>query len=149
MTDQPTTANWLDLRRKISVKRAAELNNVSEDSFRRHHAHLIKKVSPRRDAVELGDALAVGTSTQRKTGAREKRPFHCVRPVGSTSNSEGQWEGFEWKTEETAGEHPGRLPIPERTGDRHESDRAKLTEWLTPTRRSTPPKQHLAQKCRR
>jgi hypothetical protein len=59
MTDQ-TTPDWLDLRRKVSVKRAAELNDMSEDSFRRHHAHLIRKVSPRRDAVELGDALAIG-----------------------------------------------------------------------------------------
>jgi hypothetical protein len=63
MAHQSTTANWLDLRRKISVKRAAELNDMSEDSFRRHYAHLIKRVSPRRSAVELGDALAVGNST--------------------------------------------------------------------------------------
>jgi hypothetical protein len=63
MTDQSSTAHWLDLRRKISVKRAAELNDMSEDSFRRHYAHLIKRVSPRRSAVELGDALAVGNST--------------------------------------------------------------------------------------
>jgi hypothetical protein len=62
MTDQSTAANWLDLQRKISVKRAAELNDMSEDSFRRHYSHLIKKVSPRRSAVELGDALAVGNS---------------------------------------------------------------------------------------
>ena len=52
--------DWLALRRKISVKEAAELNNVSEDTFRRRHPHLIKKVSTRRDAVELGDALEVG-----------------------------------------------------------------------------------------
>jgi hypothetical protein len=60
MPDHPTAATWLDLRRKISVKKAAEFNDMSEDSFRRHYAHLIKKVSPRRDAVELGDALAIG-----------------------------------------------------------------------------------------
>jgi hypothetical protein len=56
---------WLVLRRKISVREAADLNNVSEDTFRRRHSDLIKKISPRRDAVELGDALAVGN--QEKT----------------------------------------------------------------------------------
>jgi hypothetical protein len=55
--DQP---NWLALRRKISVKEAADLNNLSEDTFRRHYRHLIKDVSERRQAVELGDALAIG-----------------------------------------------------------------------------------------
>jgi len=54
----------LELRRKISVRRAAELNDLSEDSFRRNYPHLIRKVSPRRDAVELGDALAVGAPTK-------------------------------------------------------------------------------------
>jgi hypothetical protein len=62
MDDHPKeeAPSWLALRRKIPVIEAAELNNLSEDSFRRHYPHLIKKVSPRRDAVELGDALAVG-----------------------------------------------------------------------------------------
>jgi hypothetical protein len=57
---ESTEPDWLVLRRKISVRNAAELNNLSEDTFRRRHPDLIKKVSPRRDAVELGDALAVG-----------------------------------------------------------------------------------------
>ena len=50
----------LALRRKISVKAAADLNSMSVDTFKRHHGHLIKKISPRRNAVELGDALAIG-----------------------------------------------------------------------------------------
>ena len=54
--------DWLALKQKIPVKKAAALNDMSEDSFRRHYSHLIKKISPRRDAVELGDALAIGTS---------------------------------------------------------------------------------------
>jgi hypothetical protein len=53
--------DWLALKKKISVSKAAELNNISEDTFRRRYKHLIKKVSPNRDAVELGDALAIGT----------------------------------------------------------------------------------------
>jgi hypothetical protein len=56
-TSEPS---WLELRRKISVKEAAELNDVSEDTFRRRYPHLIKKISTRRDAVELRDALAAG-----------------------------------------------------------------------------------------
>jgi hypothetical protein len=59
--DTPTaTPTWLELRKKIAVSEAAALNNISEDTFRRRYRHLIKKVAPRRDAVELGDALAIG-----------------------------------------------------------------------------------------
>jgi hypothetical protein len=58
--DDPSLTRWLALRKKIPVKEAAALNDLSEDSFRRHHSHLIKQVGPRRDAVELGDAIAIG-----------------------------------------------------------------------------------------
>jgi hypothetical protein len=58
--DDPDLTRWLTLRRKIPVKEAAAINDISEDSFRRNHAHLIKKVGPRRDAVEIGDAIAIG-----------------------------------------------------------------------------------------
>ena len=47
-------------RQKISVKAAADLDNISEDTFRRHYADKIKQVAPRRQAVELGDALDIG-----------------------------------------------------------------------------------------
>ena len=47
----------LDLERHVSVPAAAEYLNVSEDTFRRHYAHLIKKISPRRAAVRLRDLL--------------------------------------------------------------------------------------------
>jgi hypothetical protein len=47
----------LELRRKITVREAAELNGVSEDTFKRAYRHLIRKIGPRRLAVELGDAL--------------------------------------------------------------------------------------------
>ena len=30
---------------------------LSEATFRRHYGHLIRKITPRRDAVELGDAI--------------------------------------------------------------------------------------------
>jgi hypothetical protein len=54
--------NAVERRRKISVKEAAELNDISEDSFRRHYGHLIKQITPARVAVELGDALDIGQS---------------------------------------------------------------------------------------
>lgn len=47
----------LELKRKISVSEAAALNSLSPDTFQRTYPHLIKKVSPRRNAVELGDAI--------------------------------------------------------------------------------------------
>jgi hypothetical protein len=50
----------LELKQKVSVKKAAALNDIHEDTFRKRYPHLIKKISERRDAVELGDARAVG-----------------------------------------------------------------------------------------
>jgi hypothetical protein len=47
----------LERQRRISVAQAAELRGISEDSFRRHFAHLIEKITPGRDTVRLGDAL--------------------------------------------------------------------------------------------
>jgi hypothetical protein len=44
-------------RRRISVRQAAELRNISEDTFRRHYGHLIRQESPRRQSVALGDVL--------------------------------------------------------------------------------------------
>jgi hypothetical protein len=54
----------LDLERKISVQEAAALNTISEDTFLRHYRHLVRQVSPRRGAVRLGDALAIGEVKQ-------------------------------------------------------------------------------------
>jgi hypothetical protein len=51
---------WLRLRQKIRVSEAARLNAMHEDTYRKEHADTIKKVSERVEAVELGDALAVG-----------------------------------------------------------------------------------------
>jgi len=47
----------LDLEKHVSVPTAAEIKNVSVDTFKRHYSHLIRKVSPRRDAVKLRDLL--------------------------------------------------------------------------------------------
>jgi hypothetical protein len=61
MSKQTAEPHWLELKKKISVKKAAELAGLSEDSFRRHYKGLIKKITPRRDVVELGDVLAIGS----------------------------------------------------------------------------------------
>jgi hypothetical protein len=47
----------LERRRKISVQEAAALNDVHESTFRRNYSHLIWRISKRRQAVELGDAI--------------------------------------------------------------------------------------------
>jgi hypothetical protein len=43
--------------RRISVKLAAEIKGISEDTFKRHYGHLIEKTSPRRRTVQLGKVL--------------------------------------------------------------------------------------------
>ena len=53
----PAGLSPLELKRKITTKEAAELNGISEDSFKRHFQHLIRKIGPRRRAVELCDAI--------------------------------------------------------------------------------------------
>ncbi len=47
--------------RKISVAEAAELNGISEATFRRRYRHLMKRISPRRLVVALSDALNLNT----------------------------------------------------------------------------------------
>jgi hypothetical protein len=47
----------LDLEKRVSVPQAAEILGISVDTFKRHYQHLIKRVSPRRDAVRLRDLL--------------------------------------------------------------------------------------------
>jgi hypothetical protein len=47
----------LELEKHVSVPAAAEIKNLSEDSFKRHYRHLIRNVSPRRQAVRLRDLL--------------------------------------------------------------------------------------------
>lgn len=44
-------------RRRISVRQAAQLKGVSEDSFRRHFADLIEQTTPRRQTVRLIDVI--------------------------------------------------------------------------------------------
>jgi hypothetical protein len=48
-------------KRKVKVAVAAKLVGVSEATFRRHHSHLILKVGPRCDVVDVAAALAIGS----------------------------------------------------------------------------------------
>ena len=47
----------LERYRNIPVSWAAEIKGISVDGFRRYYAHLIERVSPRRDAVTLGKLI--------------------------------------------------------------------------------------------
>jgi hypothetical protein len=51
------TLSALDLERHVSVPDAAKFKNVSPDTFKRYYAHLIRKISPRRNAVKLRELL--------------------------------------------------------------------------------------------
>jgi hypothetical protein len=55
--DSLDLSNPLVRKQKVSVPAAAAMNDVSTSSFKRNHAHLIKQVGKRREAVELGDAI--------------------------------------------------------------------------------------------
>ena len=47
-------------RRKVSLRQAEEITGLSEDTLRRRYGHLIKKLSPRRSGMDLGDVLDIG-----------------------------------------------------------------------------------------
>jgi hypothetical protein len=66
----------LERRRKIAVREAAALNDVSEATFRRHYGHLIRKIGLRRGAVELCDAIELG-----EDHLTRNRPPQGSRPV--------------------------------------------------------------------
>jgi hypothetical protein len=53
----------LKSKQRVRVPVAAKLNGMSEATFRRHHSHLILKVSPRCEVVDLAAALALGRET--------------------------------------------------------------------------------------
>jgi hypothetical protein len=50
-------SSTLNLERNVSVPEAAAQKGVSPDTFKRRYAHLIRKVSPRRNVVKLRDLL--------------------------------------------------------------------------------------------
>jgi hypothetical protein len=53
----PELLSALERMRIIPVPQAAQMNNLSTDTFRRQFAHLIVRLSAKRIGVRLGDAL--------------------------------------------------------------------------------------------
>ena len=54
----PPTARF-ELDRIVSIDEVVALSGLSRDTIRRHHSHLIRRLSPRRLGIRLGDALTM------------------------------------------------------------------------------------------
>lgn len=52
----------IELRRIVDLEEASRLTGLSKDTLRRHHASKIRKLSPRRLGMRVGDALALQAS---------------------------------------------------------------------------------------
>ena len=52
----------LELERLITIEKASEIVGISDNSFRRHYGHLIRRITPRRIGVRVRDLLTVGCS---------------------------------------------------------------------------------------
>jgi hypothetical protein len=48
-----------ELDRILSIDEVVALSGLSRDTIRRHHSHLIRRLSPRRLGIRLGDALTM------------------------------------------------------------------------------------------
>jgi hypothetical protein len=55
----PPTAKF-ELDRILSIDEVVALSGLSRDTIRRHYSHLIRRLSPRRLGMRLGDALTIG-----------------------------------------------------------------------------------------
>jgi hypothetical protein len=49
-----------ELERMLTLDEVAEFRGLSKDGIRRHYAHLIRRLSPRRVGMKLRDALTIG-----------------------------------------------------------------------------------------
>jgi hypothetical protein len=49
-----------DLDRIVNLRDAAHLSSLSEDTLRRCYPELVRKLSPRRSGMRLGDVLTIG-----------------------------------------------------------------------------------------
>jgi hypothetical protein len=56
-TRAPQYSAEIERQRVISVDAAAEFKGISPDSFERHFGHLIRRITPGRRGVMLGDLL--------------------------------------------------------------------------------------------
>jgi hypothetical protein len=49
-----------ELDRMLTLDEVADFRGLSKDGVRRHYAHLIRRLSPRRVGMSLRDALTIG-----------------------------------------------------------------------------------------
>jgi hypothetical protein len=63
---RPNTSPFsaIELARIVSLSEAARILGISEDGIRRHHSRLIRRLSPRRIGIRLGDLLEIGTDLE-------------------------------------------------------------------------------------
>ena len=59
----PPSAKGIELERMLTMPEVSRLTGLSPDSIRRHHGHLIRRMSPRRVAIKLRDALSIGATS--------------------------------------------------------------------------------------
>jgi hypothetical protein len=50
----------IELARIVSLAEAARILGISTDGIRKHHSHLIRRMSPRRVGMRLRDVLEIG-----------------------------------------------------------------------------------------
>jgi hypothetical protein len=62
-TDRPKLSPALELERIISLQEAEKISDLSPDSWKRHHADKLVRLSPRRLGVRLRDALMLKEGT--------------------------------------------------------------------------------------
>ena len=53
----------LELERMLTMPEVSALTGLSRDTIKRRYAHLIRRMSPRRIAMKLRDALSIGATT--------------------------------------------------------------------------------------
>jgi hypothetical protein len=63
-----------DLERMLSVNEAAVLVGLSPYSLRRHHRHLIRRLTPGRVGIRLRDVLSIGGNNATATNTTTTRP---------------------------------------------------------------------------
>jgi hypothetical protein len=68
LKDKAAELDALELRKIILLAQASEITTLSVDSLKRHHADKIKRLSPRRLGMALGDALLRLAGTCRQLG---------------------------------------------------------------------------------
>ena len=52
-----------ELERMLTMPEVSALTGLSPDTIKRHYAHLIRRIWPRRIAIKLRDALSIGATT--------------------------------------------------------------------------------------